>query len=333
MLRSLSSLTFVSLSALASLSLGCTVDASSTVPSSAEDGVVADVALETFTSDSAGFDTHTYWLDTGREVVVFDAQFTPAAAEAMLAAIRKKTRSPIAWVVVTHPNPDKFNGAEVFRRAGAKVVASKRTAAALPGVHAYKKAYFTQVARTFTEETYPALATIDVTFEGSLRLPTTGVTVELHELSNAGVSSTQTVVHVPEAKALVVGDLVHGRAHAWLEGGIVDGAPRPDLASWKRALAELGRFGDAKVYGGRGEALPLDVATKEQIAYLDAADTIVSAYVSELGARRPELSDPKASLAHWKALSVKLSERFPSYALPYMVEYGVYGLALSKARE
>lgn len=52
-----------------------------------------------------------------------------------------------------------------------------------------------------------------------------------------------------------------------------------------------------------------------------------------LGSRRVELSDPKASTAHWKALSVKLSERFPSYALPYMVEYGVYGLALSKARE
>lgn len=55
--------------------------------------------------------------------------------------------------------------------------------------------------------------------------------------------------------------------------------------------------------------------------------------VKALGSRRVELSDPKASTAHWKALSVKLSERFPSYALPYMVEYGVYGLALSKARE
>ena len=132
---------------------------------------------------------------------------------------------------------------------------------------------------------------------------------------------------------LVVGDLVHGRAHAWLEGGIGDGAPRPDIASWKRALAELSRFGSVEVYGGRGEVLPLDVATKEQTTYLDAADSIVGSYVKALGPRRAELSDPKASGAHWKALSVKLSERFPSYALPYMVEYGVYGLALSKARE
>lgn len=57
------------------------------------------------------------------------------------------------------------------------------------------------------------------------------------------------------------------------------------------------------------------------------------AKVNALGPRKSELTDPKASSAHGKALSLKLSERFPSYALPYMVEYGVYGLALSKARE
>lgn len=312
--------------------LGCSDAVPGAVSSDSENGVVDALALETFTSDASGFDTHGFWLDTGREVVVFDAQFTPRAAEAMLAAIRKKTRSPIAWVVVTHPNPDKFNGAEVFRREGAKVVASKRTAAALPGVHAYKKAYFTQVARSFTEETYPALATVDVTFEGTFRLPT-AVPVELHELANAGVSSTQTVAWVPSAKALVVGDLVHGRAHAWLEGGIVDGAPRPDLAAWKRALAELSRFESATVYGGRGEALPLDVATREQIAYLDAADEIVGAYVAALGPKEAELGDPATSGAHWKALTARLTARFPSYALPYMVEYGVYGLALAKAHE
>ena len=33
-------------------------------------------SLFTFTSDAAGFDTHSFWLDTGSEVVVFDAQFT-----------------------------------------------------------------------------------------------------------------------------------------------------------------------------------------------------------------------------------------------------------------
>ena len=72
-------------------------------------------SLFTFTSDAAGFDTHSFWLDTGREVVVFDAQFTAARAEKLIAEIRSKTSHPIRFVVVTHPNPDKFNGAAAFQ--------------------------------------------------------------------------------------------------------------------------------------------------------------------------------------------------------------------------
>src|SRR4051794_22667771 len=75
--------------------------------------------LGTFTSDAAGFDTHSFWLDTGREVVVFDAQFTEALANNLIAEIRQRTNSPIRFVVVTHPNPDKFNGAAAFQAIGA----------------------------------------------------------------------------------------------------------------------------------------------------------------------------------------------------------------------
>ena len=327
-----SSILALSLTSLLSLPLvACSSEATGSDPG-AESSVVDRPSLATFTSDAAGFDTHSYWLDTGSEVVVFDAQFTEASAESLLASIRKATRSRIAFVVITHPNPDKFNGAEVFRRAGAKVIASKRTAAALPGVHAYKKAYFTQVARSFTEETYPKLATVDVTFDGTYRLPTKGPAIDLVELVNAGVSSTQTVAWIADTKSLVVGDLVHGRAHAWLEGGIVDGAPKPDLAAWQRALTELSRFEGARVYGGRGEVLDLDVAIREESTYLSEADAIVTRYVADLGAKKSELSDPEKNGAHWKAITARLAARFQTYALPYMVEYGVYGLALSKVK-
>ena len=327
-----SSILALSLVSLLALSLTACAAESSRPEVASESNVIDRPVLATFTSDAAGFDTHSYWLDTGSEVVVFDAQFTDASAEALLASIRRTTRSRIAFVVITHPNPDKFNGAEVFRREGAKVIASKRTAAALPGVYAYKKAYFTQVAKSFTEATYPKLATVDVTFEGTYRLPVKGQAIELRELANAGVSSSQTVAWIPGTKSLVVGDLVHGRAHAWLEGGIVDGAPKPDLAAWQKALEELSQFEGARVYGGRGEVLDLDVAIREERTYLAEADTIVARYVADLGARKSELSDPAKNGAHWKAITSALVARFPTYALPYMVEYGVYGLALSKVK-
>ena len=124
-------------------------------------------AVHTFTSAEAGFHTNSQWVDTGSEVVVFDAQFTPELAQELLAEIQAATDSPVRYVVITHPNPDKFNGASVFRDVGAEVVASQATAEAMPAVHAYKKAYFTSVG-LFTDATYPTLPPVDTTFTDTL---------------------------------------------------------------------------------------------------------------------------------------------------------------------
>ncbi len=293
-------------------------------------------ALETFTSDANAFDTHSFWVDTGREVVVFDAQFTPEWAKRLIDDIHAKTSSPIRWVVVTHPNPDKFNGASAFQAIGAKVIASKTTAKAIPGVHAYKKGYFVNVAKSFTDETYPAEAKIDVTFEGDYDLPLDSTTtkISLHELKHRGVSSTQTVAFIPRLSALVVGDLVHHNAHAWLEGGIVDGKPVPDLASWKLALGEIAtKYDGATVFGGRGDAAKVDVAVKAEQAYLAKLNAIVTTYVRNLGKNASqELSGPNAG-AHYKAIATAAAQAYPDYALAYMIEYGVYGLAMQAAAE
>ena len=285
-----------------------------------------------FESDASGFNTKTVFYDNGAEVVAFDAQFTPALAAQAIAFLRQKTASPITYLVITHPNPDKFNGLGVFKQVGAKVIASEATTLAMPEVHAYKKAYFVN-AKMFTDATYPKLGTVDRTFKGKLDLRLgDGEQVQLSELSGPGVSSTQTVAFIPRVNTLVVGDLVHHKAHAWLEGGIVGGKPTPTIASWIKDLQELsGRFGgfNPTVYGGRGEAAPLSVVLPSQIAYLKAADQIVGDYVAHLGASKVELSGDKAGL-HWAALQKTFEHAYPDYALGYMIQYGVYGLALSK---
>jgi glyoxylase-like metal-dependent hydrolase (beta-lactamase superfamily II) len=290
------------------------------------------LTVERFTSDAAGFDTHSYWVDTGREVVVFDAQFTDALAERLAAQIRSRTRSPIRYVVITHPNPDKFNGATVFRRLGATVIASARTAAAIPGVHAYKRRFFVDVARMFTAQSYPAEPVIDRTFTGTLRLPLAQGEILLRELRNPGVSSTQTVAWIPGARSLVVGDLVHHRAHAWLEGGIVDNAPTPALRAWGLALEELRAYRGATVLGGRGESAPVELAVRAQQSYLRTAVTLIDRYLAELGARTSELSTERAG-EHHRALAARFAQAFPDHALPYMIEYGVYGLVQQRLAE
>lgn len=316
---------------LSSTAFACAAPETDAEPEPAAESIVsrppsASRTLGTFTSDAAGFDTHSFWLDTGREVVVFDAQFTEALAEKLIAEIRQKTKSPIRFVVVTHPNPDKFNGARAFQAIGAKVVASERTKKAIPGVHAYKKYYFVNVAKSFTEATYPAEAHVDITFRGDYELPLRGNTkVKLHELKHSGVSTTQTVAFVPQRNALVVGDLVHHEAHAWLEGGIVDGKPAPDLASWKKALDELRAYRGATVYGGRGQTAKVEEAVCAEKEYLDRMNALIAKYVADLGPAKTELAGPNAG-EHYKKIAELAADEFPGYALPYMIEYGAYGL-------
>ena len=280
-------------------------------------------ALRTFTSDANGFDTHTYYYDSGEQVVVFDAQFTPQLAEAMLANIRSKTDSPITHVVVTHPNPDKFNGASVFQREGAKLVVSKQTADAMPAVHAYKKYYFVQIAGMFTDETYPTLPSPDVVFEGQHTIELSGgKSIALDVLANPGVSTTQTVAYIEDVDALIVGDLVHHGVHAWLEGGIEGEAPNLDLTAWKAALDELLVYNGATVYAGRGEVADVKGAVAAQKAYLEQVETLQNAYMEEHQA--PFNEEDHAALA------AKIKAAFPDRGLGYLVDYSVYGLFIGQ---
>src|SRR5215207_10815052 len=290
-------------------------------------------ALYTFDSGEAGFFTKTYFYDTGSEVVAFDAQFTPQLAEAAIASLREQTDNPITSLVITHPNPDKFNGAPAFQQEGAQVIASEATEAAIPGVHEYKKAGFVGMGM-FTEETYPEQATVDETFTGTHTIELSdGKTVELSELSQQGVSSTQKVAFIPELNALIVGDLVHHKLHAWLEGGIVNGQATPTIDDWIADLQELETTfagePEPTVYGGRGEPAPLSVAVADQIAYLQKADQIVTDYVAGLEDKTSELSSDKAG-EHYAAIQAELEQAFPDYAFPDMISFSVYGLVNSK---
>ncbi|NUP06441.1 MAG: MBL fold metallo-hydrolase [Polyangiaceae bacterium] len=293
----------------------------------------AELRIGTYTSDQNGFDTQSHWIDTGKEVVVFDAQFTERHARELVDAIRKETSSPIRFLVITHPNPDKFNGASVFQSIGAKVVASRATADAIHGVHEYKRAFFVDMAKMIPADAYPKEPRVDIVFDHELELPTEAGRIVLRKLEHAGVSSTQTVGWAPEAHALFVGDLVHHGAHAWLEGGIVGGGPRPDLASWVAALDELSAIDEkATVYGGRGAPAPVTDAVPAQQAYLRKAESIVKAYIAELGKKKSELSGPKAP-EHHAAIAKRFTEAFPDRTLGYLVQYGVYGLAGQLAKE
>ena len=287
----------------------------------ASGGVLDQASVHVFTSGADGFHTNTWFVDTGTEVIVVDAQFTPDVAEQALAYLRTVTQAPVTYVVATHPNPDKFGGAAVFQAEGATFVTSRATAASMPDVHAYKQAYFEGLG-AFEPGTYPDMPQVDQTFDGSLTLDITGDgSVELFELSNGGVTTNQTVVRV-NGQDLIVGDLVAVDTHAWLEGGIVDGAPAPNLMAWKRALAELSGMGTGQVFPGRGMPTSVTRAVQAQTLYLDELDDITEEVMA--------LHDPGDEA--WQAIADEAVRAFPGYAHSYLINYGVYGLGLHHAR-
>lgn len=302
------------------LNLALTALISLTGVSCAHTRAPSKAKIYTFESDANGFNTKNFFYDNGQEVVVFDAQFTPETAQKSIEFLRTKTKNPITYVVVTHPNPDKFNGASVFQKLGAKVIASTKTAQNIPGVHAYKKYYFVEVAKMFTEHSYPQEARVDITFnqKHDLRLGS-GEVIKLQEFSAPGVSTNQTVAIIPQANAVMVGDLVHHKAHAWLEGGIVDGKATPTINGWISDLKELASTvkKGTLVYGGRGEVVVVEKAVPAQIAYLKNADAVVTKFAKKDG-------DQAA------VIQAEIEKNFPEYGLSYMIKYSVYGLIQSK---
>lgn len=278
----------------------------------------------TFESDVNGFNTKNYFYDNGEEVVAFDTQFTPELAKKSIEFLRTKTQHPITYLVITHPNPDKFNGINVFREAGARIISSKATEESLAGVHAYKKYFFVEMAHMFTNENYPVLSSVDSSFETTeqIRLGN-GEIIELKEFQKPGVSGNQTVAFIPKIKALIVGDLIHSKVHAWLEGGIVNGKATPTILSWISLLKELPKLYpvDSKVYAGRGEMGELSAVGIEQVKYLETADKIVISFVK---------NNPIAKATDGVKIQKLMEKSFPTYGLGYLIQYGVYGLVDSK---
>lgn len=281
-----------------------------------------------FKSGPEGFDTRTFFYEGTNEVVAFDAQFTPALAKQSIEHLRKFTQKPISWLVITHPNPDKFNGASEFKKEGAKIIGSVSTAEATPSVHSYKEYFFVEMAKMFKKGEYPQPVSYDQTFSKKMDLVLQGgERIKLQELSQPGISSTQTVAYINSVKSLMVGDLIHHKAHAWLEGGIVNNKATPNIEGWIADLKEVAAIfpKDTQVYGGRGATAKLSLACKDQINYLIKAQSIVKTELKALGSKAKDAMGSE-STKFSKALTEKFKTEFPDYELAYMIEYGSYGL-------
>jgi glyoxylase-like metal-dependent hydrolase (beta-lactamase superfamily II) len=167
---------------------------------------------------------------TNDGVVVVDALGSPALAEELLAQIRRITPLPVRHVIVTHYHADHIYGLQVFKAAGATVIAHRAAGTYLNSDTAVQR------LKASREEMFPwidentRLVSADRWIDGPTSLVVGGTEFRLLPV---GPSHTpeDLVVLVPKLRTLFAGDLVF-RGHVPFVG-------QADSGHWITALDTL----------------------------------------------------------------------------------------------
>jgi glyoxylase-like metal-dependent hydrolase (beta-lactamase superfamily II) len=189
------------------------------------------------------------FIVTDEGVVVIDALASPQQGEQLARAIRKVTRQPVRWLILTHHHPDHHFGAIVFRRLGAKVIAhpDRRVLATEAGEDAliadWVRVVGLDAMRGFEFADVP-----DRPVTGSDTLRMGGKTIVITH-PGAAHTAGDLMVWLPQERVLFAGDIL-------IEDGVtmvVDG----DSADLLKALALIDSLKPAVAVPGHG-AIPRD---------------------------------------------------------------------------
>lgn len=194
-------------------------------------------------SANQNFISNAGFVVTSAGVVVVDALGSPELARKMLAEIRKITKQPIHTVVLTHYHADHIYGLQVFKEAGAHIVA--HTAA--------REYLFSDTAKLRLEvsrqELWPwvddktRLVPADIWLTGP---HTFSVGDTQFDIQHVGPSHTaeDLVVYLPQKKILFSGDLVFRNRIPYVG--------QADSKHWIEALQNLLAFDTQWVIPGHG---------------------------------------------------------------------------------
>jgi glyoxylase-like metal-dependent hydrolase (beta-lactamase superfamily II) len=236
-------------------------------PSSADPLRLSDArdradGVGTFTSSPRSFDTNSFWIEGPEGLVFIDTQFLPSEAEQSIAIAERETGKRVVAAIVLHPNPDKFNGTEVFRRHGARVVTSAQVLAAIPAVAAQRRRAFYERYAPDYPATDPVIESIG---DASTTFRAAGLELELHVLGR-GCSEAHVVVKWNDH--VFAGDLIASGTHSWLELGYVE--------PWLERLGEIEALGATRVHPGRGPSGGRELVAAER-EYLERVLALVRA--------------------------------------------------------
>jgi glyoxylase-like metal-dependent hydrolase (beta-lactamase superfamily II) len=187
------------------------------------------------------------FIVTSEGIIVIDALASPRDGERLVATIRRVSRQPIRYLVLTHHHPDHHFGAIVFRRLSAKVVAHpNRSSLSSEGGEEALLADWVRVVGLDAMRGFQFADTPDLPVTGTDTLRLGGrIVVVSHP--GAAHSAGDLTIWLPRERILFAGDLL-------IEDGVtmvVDGSSGALL----RALDEIDSLHARVIIPGHG-AIP-----------------------------------------------------------------------------
>ncbi len=196
-------------------------------------------------------------------VAVIDTGHTPEMAQEMLGHIRKLTPLPLRVAINTNSQPHRFMGNEVFRKAGARIVAGQEAAMRMSQDGGMFVAGVEQMfQRPVGSVKLPGPPDRLIPTGGSERIDLGGVSIDIRDYGRAHTRGSLIVAVEPD-RTVFAGDILYsGRLPAVL--------PDSGLVGWIAAFDRL-RTLDARVFvPGHGQPRPLAAFEHSTYAYLTA---------------------------------------------------------------
>jgi cyclase len=196
---------------------------------------VARVEIFGYESTHDDYQTCSYYFETARGVVLFDAQFHRSSAEALWDAIQENTSGDITYIVVSHAHPDHWFGLPVFRERSPRAtvissdaVAKEMRETSLARLALCHRRYGDECPAGLEALVYP-----DVTFTGHATIGAGDTALELIEYG-ASEAPVNVVGWMPASRALFAGDIVFNGQHLYF--------PDRALISWYSILQDFERL-------------------------------------------------------------------------------------------
>ncbi|MFQ5671782.1 MAG: MBL fold metallo-hydrolase [Nitrospinales bacterium] len=190
----------------------------------------------------SGQGANSTFIITSKGVIVIDTRNSPAAAENVLAEIRKRTKLPIRFTINTSFKGDHIFGNQVFKKSS-PILAHKNVGKFLLGKNGQGQLNRYKIAGV------PGADKITLTFpnlvyEKNMQLVLGGYFLDLKHFGR-GCTIGDTVVYLPTFRAIITGDIVVNKEIPSMEYAFIE--------DWIQVLFEIEKLNVEIVIPGHGD--------------------------------------------------------------------------------